>query len=48
MVGAAALKAFLLGVVSAAFGWGVLVARALSSLFIGYGSTFVDSITSAA
>lgn len=43
----AALLAFVLGVVSTAFGWGVLVAQALSSLFIGYGPTFVGSIAGA-
>ena len=43
----AALLAFILGVVSTAFGWGILVAQALSSLFIGYGPTFVGSITGA-
>ncbi|MFQ5953934.1 MAG: bacteriophage holin [Kiloniellales bacterium] len=38
---------FLLGVVAAIFGWGAEIARALASLYIGYGPTFVGSITGA-
>ncbi len=34
---------FGLGVVAAFFGWGVQLASALSSLFIGYGPTFVGA-----
>ncbi|MCG8695758.1 MAG: bacteriophage holin [Minwuiales bacterium] len=42
-----ALFVFVLGVVAAAFGWGVPVAASLSSLFIGFGPTFVGSIAGA-
>ncbi len=38
---------FLLGIMAAAFGWGVQIAAALSSLYIGYGPTFVGSIAGA-
>ncbi len=38
---------FVLGVVAAFFGWGVQLASALSSLFIGYGPTFVGAIAGA-
>lgn len=38
---------FVLGVVAAFFGWGVQLAAALSSLFIGYGPTFVGAIAGA-
>jgi fructose-specific phosphotransferase system IIC component len=42
-----AIFGFLLGVVAAAFGWGVQLAAALSSLYIGYGPTFVGAIAGA-
>jgi hypothetical protein len=42
-----ALIVFLIGVTTALFGWGLLVVEVLSTLFIGYGPTFVGSITGA-
>ncbi len=42
-----AIFVFLLGIVAAAFGWGVQLAAALSSLYIGYGPTFVGAIAGA-
>ena len=42
-----AIFVFVLGVVAAAFGWGVQLAAALSSLYIGYGPTFVGAIAGA-
>ncbi len=43
----AAIFVFVLGVTAAFFGWGVLLATALSSLFIGYSPTLVGSIAGA-
>ncbi|MGI9414755.1 MAG: bacteriophage holin [Hyphomicrobiales bacterium] len=40
-----AISVFLLAVIAAAFGWGVNVAVALQSLYVGYGPTFVGAIT---
>ena len=42
-----AIFVFLLGIVAAVLGWGVLVAQALSSLFVGYSPTFVGSFAGA-
>ena len=42
-----AILVFLLGLAAALFGWGVPLAAVLSSLYIGFGSTFVGSITGA-
>lgn len=42
-----ALLIFVLGIMAAFFGWGLAVAAALSTLFIGFGPTFVGSITGA-
>ena len=39
-----ALAVFALGISAAFFGWGVPVAGALASLYIGFGPTFVGSI----
>lgn len=41
------IMVFLLGVVASLFGWGVEMAVALSSLFIGFGPSFVGSIAGA-
>ncbi|MDH3475155.1 MAG: bacteriophage holin [Rhodospirillales bacterium] len=42
-----AIFVFLLGLAAALLGWGVQMAVALSSLFIGYGPTFVGAIAGA-
>ena len=42
-----AVFVLVLGVVAAFFGWGVQLAAALSSLYIGYGPTFVGAIAGA-
>ncbi|HEX9769018.1 MAG TPA: bacteriophage holin [Kiloniellales bacterium] len=42
-----AIFVFVLGLVAAAFGWGVQLAAALSSLYIGFGPTFVGAIAGA-
>ena len=42
-----AIFVFLLGLMAAWFGWGVELASTLSSLYIGYGPTFVGSISGA-
>ncbi len=42
-----AIFVFLLGVMAAAFGWGVQLAAALSSLYIGYGPSFVGAVAGA-
>jgi hypothetical protein len=42
-----AIAVFLLGIVASLFGWGVGVAAALASLYIGYGPSFVGAITGA-
>ena len=42
-----AIFVFVLGVVAAFLGWGVQLAAALSSLYIGYGPTFVGAIAGA-
>jgi hypothetical protein len=42
-----AIFVFLLGLMAAWFGWGVEFAIMLSSLYIGYGPTFVGSVTGA-
>ena len=38
---------FLLAIVAAAFGWGVNIAVAIQSLYLGYGPTFVGAVTGA-
>lgn len=38
---------FLLAVVAALFGWGVNLAAVLSSLYVGYGPTFIGAISGA-
>ena len=38
---------FVLGVVAAAFGWGIGLAASLSTLFIGFGPTFVGALAGA-
>lgn len=43
----AAVYIFLLGLAASVLGWGVGVAMALSSLFIGYGPTLVGSFAGA-
>lgn len=43
----AAIFVFILGVVATAFGWGLQLAASLSSLFIGYGPTFIGAIAGA-
>ena len=42
-----AIFVFALGIVATAFGWGLELAAALSSLYIGYGPTFVGTIAGA-
>ena len=42
-----AIAVFVLGLAAWLFGWGVDVAIALSSLYIGYGPSFVGSIAGA-
>ena len=42
-----AIYVFILGIMAAFFGWGVPLAAALSSLYIGFGPTFVGSIAGA-
>ena len=42
-----AIFAFWLGLMAWLFNWGVEVAAALSSVFIGYGPSFVGTITGA-
>jgi hypothetical protein len=42
-----AILVFVLGLLAALLGWGVVIAAALSSLYIGYGPTFVGSIAGA-
>jgi len=42
-----AIMVFILGLLAAFFGWGVPIAGALASLYIGYGPTFVGSIAGA-
>jgi len=42
-----AVAVFFLGLMAAFFGWGVPVAVALSSLYIGYGPSFVGAIAGA-
>ena len=42
-----AIFVFLLGIVAAAFGWGVQMAAALSSIYIGYGPSFVGAVAGA-
>ncbi len=42
-----AIMVFLLGVMASLFGWGVPVAQVLSSLYIGFGPTFVGAIAGA-
>lgn len=43
----AAIFIFLLGLAAAFFGWGIVAAAALSSIFIGYGPTLVGSLAGA-
>jgi hypothetical protein len=42
-----AIFVFILGLLAAMLGWGVVIAVALSSLYVGYGPTFVGSIAGA-
>jgi hypothetical protein len=42
-----AIAVFLLGMMAWLFGWGIEVASALSSLYIGYGPSFVGAIAGA-
>ncbi len=42
-----AISVFTLGILAAYLGWGVSLAATLSSLYVGYGPTFVGSITGA-
>ncbi len=42
-----AIFVFLLGVAAALFDWGVTLAAVLSSVYIGFGPTFVGSIAGA-
>ena len=42
-----AVAAFLLGIMAWLFGWGIYVVAALSSLYIGYGPSFVGAIAGA-
>ena len=42
-----ALGVFILGVMAAAFGWGVPLVALLASLYIGFGPTFVGGIAGA-
>ncbi len=42
-----AVFTFFLGVVAALFGWGVVLAQILSSLYIGFAPTFVGTIAGA-
>ena len=42
-----AILVFVLGIVAAAFGWGVPVAAALASLYLGFGPTFIGSVAGA-
>jgi len=44
---ASALFVLLLGTVAALFGWGLGIAAALSTLFIGFGPSFVGAIAGA-
>lgn len=43
----AAISTFVLGIMASAFGWGVNLAVALSSIFLGFGPTFVGAIAGA-
>ena len=42
-----AIAVFMLGLAAGLFGWGVPLAAALSSLYIGFGPNFVGSVTGA-
>ena len=42
-----AIAVFLLGIMAWLFGWGIGVAGALASLYIGYGPSFVGAIAGA-
>jgi hypothetical protein len=42
-----AIFVFLLGLMAALFGWGTAIAATLSSLYIGFGPTFVGSLAGA-
>ena len=42
-----AIAVFVLGLAAWLFGWGIEVAAALSSLYIGYGPSFVGAIAGA-
>jgi hypothetical protein len=44
---ASAIFVFVLGIAAAFLGWGVELAQMLSSLYIGYGPTFVGTIAGA-
>jgi hypothetical protein len=43
----AAIATFILGVMASAFGWGITLAQVLSSIFLGFGPTFVGAIAGA-
>lgn len=38
---------FLTGIVASFLGWGVLIAQTLSSLYVGYGPSFIGAISGA-
>ena len=42
-----AISVFLLAIAAAAFSWGINVAVALQSLYIGYGPNFIGAVTGA-
>ena len=42
-----AVLVFLLGIMASFFGWGVEAAQVLSSLFLGFGPTFVGTVAGA-
>jgi hypothetical protein len=43
----AAIATFILGAMASAFGWGITLAQVLSSIFLGFGPTFVGAIAGA-
>jgi hypothetical protein len=43
----AAIGIFVLGIAASLFEWGVALAGVLSSLYVGYGPTFVGAVTGA-
>lgn len=42
-----AISTFILGIMASLFGWGVTLASVLSSIFLGFGPTFVGAIAGA-